>query len=281
MPLSSSPYTEVHDACSEAVLMSSKAQGYCYARFAMDVDGRYVPQGQPVELVADTSTWTNAVWLEFPHLLVRLSLEERGSTYGSTYMRFNVADESAVPLILTDGQPVTCTRSGFLLDHRRRTLALCEIFEVPLFDLVTMRQIDCMQLRRAVSSIDKTIYRSEDQSILLASYEGLYRTRLGENRVSWSVEHPTLFNCSLLGYSQSRQSYVLLNQAHDRVGFVHEKLAPFKWWEPEAGSIEIPTDHSLIRLNDRGDQVLVLRRNKSIDVRPLHDPCMTRGQVLQ
>ena len=266
IPLSSdTSWEEVRAASDEAVLMSRWRDVWAYVRIKLDDDGRCVPCGPVTPVAADTSSWRRVAWLKFPFLLVLVDRAE----WGCDLYRVDVVSGSMAPFIQSDGEPVIGSRGGFLIDREKRLVALCNGFEVPIFDLASLKQTGVIQPRIAVSSSSEATFRSEDGSILRASYQGLYKSQVGAKAATWFVEHPTLFKCALLGFSHALQAYVLLNSEGTRTGVIREHLPPMSWWSAEAGGVEIPSDHCAVRLNDRGDRVLLLRRNKSIEVRTL------------
>lgn len=257
---------ELLASSEEAVLISSGwAKGWSFVRITLDDDGQCIPSSPTTPIVADTSSWRNPVWLMFPFLLVQVRTRDGDFNF----QRVNVVSGAMEALTCSNGLPATCNRGDFLLDQDRRSVGICRGFEVPIFDLDSIKQTGVIEPRIAVYFSNKAVYRSKDTSILNASYQGLYKSQVGSNVATWSIEHPTLFNCTLLGYSQALQSYILLNNQRDRIGVVKLHLSPASWWKTESGGIEVPSDHSEIHLNGHGDQVLLVRGNKSIDVRSL------------
>jgi len=193
-------------------------------------------------------------------------VQTEGSGWGGEICKVDVVNGDAVPLVATEGESVNSNSDGFLVDHNRRSVALCDGYEMPLFDLESLKQTGTITPMLAGNSANNAIYRQEDQSLLRASFEGLYFSQRGFDKAVWSAEHPKLFRCVILGFSLAYGTYLLLNSEGNRIGVVNKHLNPGMWWDPSNGGIAIPSDHRTVRLNDRGDRVVVVRLNKRIDV---------------
>jgi hypothetical protein len=255
-------FSELIDATCSAVLVKSGHYTWHCAQLEDDGQGDLRLDGPVLTLEANTGSWVRAVLLEFPHLLVCRS----GGAGQFDLAIFDIVRHAVTPLVDSTGKPYSPARGGFLMDRCRHSVALCQGFEIPILDLASRKQADRIELRNAVFFSSDALYRSEDSSILVRSYQGLYRTRAGETMPSWTANGPSLFKCEVVGFSDFLQAYVLRNESADRIGIVNEGITAKECWTEGFGAFEIPSNYNSLMLNHTGDRLLGHRRDKSIDV---------------